>query len=98
MLIVYFSEYTNISSRELDYSYDDSEEGTSLQIDKFRIQQDAISDLVSQLFCHVVHIFFFFSRQLLFSLPRRSPGRSIVLPSALAAEVLAKGLTLKFFM
>lgn len=40
-------EYTNISSRELDYSYDDSEEGTSLQIDKFRIQQDAISDLLN---------------------------------------------------
>lgn len=42
-----FREYTNISSRELDYSYDDSEEGTSLHIDKFRINQDAISDLLN---------------------------------------------------
>lgn len=40
-------EYTNISSRELEYAYSDSEEGTSLQIDKFRIQQDAISDLLN---------------------------------------------------
>ena len=47
LLISVLREYTNISSRELDYSYDDSDEGTSVHIDKFRIQQDAISDLVS---------------------------------------------------
>lgn len=39
--------YTGINTRELDYTYDDTEEGTSVQIDKFRIQQDAISDLLN---------------------------------------------------
>ena len=35
----------------------------------------------------------------IFSSPGRSPGRAIVLPSALAAaSALAKSLTLKFFM
>lgn len=42
-------EYTHINSRELDYNYDDSEEGTSLQIDKYRIHGhvDDVSELVS---------------------------------------------------
>jgi len=42
-------EYTQINSRELEYSYDDSEDGvgTSLQIDKYSIQRNDISDLLN---------------------------------------------------
>ena len=42
------------------------------------------------------------TKETIFSLPGRSPGRAIVLPPALAlasaASVLAKSLKLKFFM
>ncbi|KAL3861080.1 hypothetical protein ACJMK2_007165 [Sinanodonta woodiana] len=41
-------EYTHIASRDLEYQYNDNEEETSLQIDRFRIQnQDTISDLLN---------------------------------------------------
>lgn len=43
---LFHSGYTQINSRELDYSYDDEDEGSSLHIDKYRIQQESISDLV----------------------------------------------------
>nr|ACK28179.1 p53 [Mya arenaria] len=42
-------DYTHINTRELDYSYDDSEDGTSLQVEKFRINQHHtdVSDLLN---------------------------------------------------
>nr|AAQ55113.1 p63/73 beta variant [Spisula solidissima] len=39
--------YTQINSRDLDYSYEDSDEGASLHIDKFRIHGNDVSDLLN---------------------------------------------------
>lgn len=48
---IFYSNYTHIQQRDLDYSFDenDEEETTSLQIERFSIksQQDSITDLVS---------------------------------------------------
>ncbi|XP_045162894.2 tumor protein 63 isoform X2 [Mercenaria mercenaria] len=39
--------FTHINSRDLDYSYEDADEGASLQIDKFRINSNEVSDLLN---------------------------------------------------
>lgn len=51
LFLFFCRDYTQINTRELDYSYDDCDEGTSLQIDKYRIQGQVedVSDLVSNL-------------------------------------------------
>ena len=60
----------------------------------------AAIDIFGSLFIHLCYVHF--QRVMyIFSSPGRSPGRAIVLPLASvlgAASVLAKSLTLKFFM
>ncbi|KAH3823150.1 tumor protein 63-like isoform X2 [Dreissena polymorpha] len=40
-------DYTHINARELSYTYDDSDESTTMQVEKFKISHQDVSDLLN---------------------------------------------------